>query len=851
VLAVRKLDKLYQMNNSILKKATFSFLILLCCQISYSQQKSRIFEKFDVDNGLLSNWVKDIAQDKQGYIWLATSDGLNRFDGYSMKTYQNIEGNPKSILINYVRCVFVDTDNFLWVGYNGGISKYDADKDEFSHFINNSNNANSLSSDKISDITCDTKGNLWIATRDKGICNLDKTTYNFKSYRNTENEQVNYQGTLHCDKKDRLWIGTYNAGISLFDVISKKYVSFGTAGNGLEGMCIMSIYEDKDGKIWVGTAGNGLYFFDEKANKFVLNTAFPKDKILVAICQDSKGDLWVSAENYGIYILDQKTNTTTNLLHNKYISNSLAHNSINTIIKDMNDNIWLGTFAAGVNLYKAQNNRFGHIFNDPLNPNTLNHNAVLCFAEDSDKNLWIGTDDGGVNKYNSTTNKFEFFTKNNQPNSLKSNVILSVYEDKKKNIWLGTYLEGIHLMNRKNGTFKRNLQGYSFGSILEDSEDNLWLGGWRDGLFLYNRDNDTYKSFQQKDNDPTSLSDNFVYYVYEDRNNNLWVCTSVGLNRMEDKKNGKFRRFMNDPGNLNSLANNTVYHCYEDSKGRFWVGTAGGLCQMNRDSINFTTYKVKDGLANNNVLGILEAKDGNLWLSTNKGLSCFNPETKVFKNYNKSDGLQSDQFSVKAQYKLSTGELLFGGTNGYNRFNPADITVNKNVPIIVIKDVQVFDKEKSGKEGYENDVVSSNKEIVLKSSQSNLIFDFVAFNYTNTKKVKYAYMLEGFDMEWKYTDQPAPVNYTNLDPGTYSFKVKAANEDGIWNEEGKQITVIIKPPFWASWWFRMVVLGFIVFIAYYYYRKNILNILKNHKVIEGKMKEQINALTMKLDSKKE
>ncbi len=823
---------------SFFKKIALSFLLFICFQTAFSQQKSRIFERYDVENGLSSNWVRDIAQDKKGYIWLGTSDGLNRFDGYSMKTYQNNEEDPKSIIANYVRCLYIDKENLLWVGYNGGISRYDADKDGFSHFVNNPNNANSLSSNKVSDITSDSKGNLWIATKDNGICSLDKSTYNFKSYRNTEKEPINFQYTVHCDKKDRLWIGTYNSGIILFDVTTKKYIPISKNEGGLDDSYVMAIYEDYEGTIWAGTAGKGLYFYDEKSNQFILNNSIPKDVVVASISQDNQGNLWVSAENSGLYILDLKNNTSTHLLHNKFISNGIGHNSINTIIRDMNDNMWLGTFASGVNLYKAQNNRFGHVFNDPINPNSLCHNSVLCFTEDSDKNLWIGTDDGGLNKYNSTTGKFDLYPKNGKPGALKSNVIISAFEDKRKTLWVGTYLGGIHWSNKKDGNFKQALTGYSFGSILEDSESNLWLGGWRDGLFLYDRDNNTFKNFSQRDNDPTSISDNFIYYVYEDKNKALWVCTSVGLNRMDDKVNGKFRRFLNDPGNANSLAGNIVYHCYEDSKGRFWVGTAGGLSQMSRDSLKFVTYKEKHGLANNNVLGILEDKDGNLWLSTNKGLSCFNPETKVFKNYNKSDGLQSNQFNVKAQYKLSSGELLFGGINGYNRFNPSDITINKNLPSIAIKDVQAFDNANSGKDGIRKDILNPNKEIILKYSQSNVMFDFVAFNYTNTKKVKYAYKLEGFDTDWKYTDQPNPVNYTNLDPGNYSFKVKAANEDGIWNEVGTQIAVTINPPFWASWWFRGILLIGLCYVLYYVYRKNIAFVLKKQKVLENKMKEK-------------
>jgi two-component system sensor histidine kinase ChiS len=854
-----KPEKSNHMNLPFSKKATFIFLFLVCCSTAFSQQKSRIFEQYDQEDGLSSNWVRDIAQDKQGYMWFATSDGLNRFDGYDFKVYQNKEGDPKSLLVNYVRCVFVDNENILWIGYNDGLSRYDAKKDAFAHFTNNPNNLSSISSNKVSDITCDSKGNLWIATKDNGICYLDKNTYKFKSYKNTIDERANSQFVVHCDKKDRLWIGTYTAGMSLFDVKSKKFLSFSEEGSGLEGKFVASIYEGNDGKIWAGTAKDGLYFFDEEKNKFIVNTLIPFDRMIASISQDDEGNIWVSAENLGLYILNVKTNTVENLRHNKYITNSVGHNSINTILKDRNGNIWLGTFASGINLYKVPNNRFGHFFNDPLNPNSLNHNAVLCFTEDCDKNLWIGTDDGGLNKYTTATGKFSFYTKTSQPNSLASNVIISVYEDKRKNIWAGTYLEGLLLMDKKKGTFQKKIPNYSFGSMLEDSESNFWLGGWRDGLFLFNRENNSYKNFTQKDGDPSSISDNFVYYVYEDRRKNVWVCTSVGLNLIEDKVNGRFRRFLHDAGNPNSLGNNTVYHCYEDSKNRFWIGTAGGLCQMNRDSIKFYTLKEKNGLANNNVMEILEDNAGKLWLSTNKGISCFDPETKIFKNYDKSDGLQSNQFSIKAGYKLSSGELLFGGINGYNRFNPQEITINKNAPNVVIKSLQAFETNSSGHEGVKRVSFDISNDITLKSSQSNIIVEYVAFNYTNTKKVKYAYKLEGFESDWNYNDKPEPVKYTNLEQGKYIFKVKAANEDGIWNETGAQITLIIQPPFWATWWFRSIAIIAIGIIAYYMNGRSRRISKKRRKLLENKVlestneinkhKEEINALKMELDSK--
>jgi ligand-binding sensor domain-containing protein len=826
----------------------------------FAQEKSMVFDHYDVESGLSTNWIRDLAQDKQGYIWMGTTDGLNRFDGYNFKTYTHSEDDPKSILVNFIRSVHVDNENILWVGYNDGLSRYDADKDGFKHFKSSPNNISSIVSDKIADLTSDSKGNLWIATRDKGICQLDKITYKFHSFPNHENGLANSQYVMHCDKKDRLWIGTYNAGISVFDINTKKYLPLDQVTKALDKKFVSSIFEDKQGKIWIGTAKDGVFCYDEKTNQLQAISQISKEKLILSICEDDEGKIWIAAENLGLFIYTPTDGTVVNLLHNKFVQNGIGHNSVNTIMKDNNGNIWIGTFASGVDLYKVPNNKFGHFFNDPTNPNSLSHNSVLCFSEDKDKNIWIGTDDGGLNCYNKATNKFELYTKSSKPNSLTSNVILSLYEDSKDNLWVSTYQEGLLLMNKKTKSFQVKIPSMSFGSMLEDREGNFWLGGWRDGVFLYDRTAQTYKVYKQMDNDPSSISDNFVYYVYEDKRGSIWACTSVGLNKLEDKKSGKFRRFFNDPGNPNSLCDNTVYHCFEDSKGRFWIGTAGGLCQMNRDSIKFYSYKEKNGLANNNVIGITEDAQGKLWLSTYKGISYFDPETKVFKNYNKSDGLQSNQFNGRAVLKLSSGELLFGGTNGYNRFDPKDIVLNPKPPQVAIKDVHAFDNKNKDKGGLRKEFPNPTHDIVLEPSQTNLMFDYVAFNYNNTKKVKYAYKLEGFDSDWNYTDKPSPVNYTNLDYGTYYFKVKAANEDGVWNEEGTQIAVTISPPFWASWWFRGFVLTALVFVIYYVYRKNYSLVIRKQKILESRVKEktkqilehkeEIDALKMELGNNK-
>jgi len=279
-------------------------LLLLCSTLAFGQQKYKVFEQIDVEKGLSSNWVRDIVQDNNGYIWMATSDGLNRYDGYSIKLYRHNINDPSSLAMNFFHCLHSDADGLIWLGYNGGISKFDPIKDGFVHFTNNPNNVNSIISNKVSDIASDSKGNLWITTRDNGLCQLDKATYNFKSFLDKSNPINNNQYVLICDRKDRVWIGTYYNGILLYDIPSK---SFRNVNNGLKDLEIAAIFEAANGVIWVGTSVGGLYFYDEKSNQFIQFKSIPIGMRILTLDEDIEGDLWVSIENKGLFIINQKT----------------------------------------------------------------------------------------------------------------------------------------------------------------------------------------------------------------------------------------------------------------------------------------------------------------------------------------------------------------------------------------------------------------------------------------------------------------------------------------------------------------------------------------------------------------
>jgi streptogramin lyase len=474
--------------------------------------------------------------------------------------------------------------------------------------------------------------------------------------------------------------------------------------------------------------------------------------------------------------------------------------------------MWVGTRFGGLNIYDKEKYGFLHYKYNSYEQNCLSNNNVTDFAEADDGTVYITTDGGSLNHFDPRTGRFENFI-----GKFSTNKILSVAIDKNKNLWLGTWAGGLNFYNPQTKKVKtyyydannpRSLSNDNIFDIHVTRSGDVWIGTWGNGVCKYNYDTDDFTRFVHDDKDPNSLSGSPIALIHEDSSGKIWIGTEQEGLDLYDPETGKFTHYQTGPEE-GKLSSNAVYSIYEDSKKRMWFGTNGsGLNLFDANLQTFTVFRQKDGLPNDAILGILEDSNGNIWMSTNKGISRFDPEKNVFKNYTESDGLQSDQFTRWAFRKLSSGHLLFGGTNGFNMFHAENIRENTTVPPVYITDFKLFNRSVAiGEDQILKKNVMVTDEIELDNNQNIFSIDFTAINFRQPEKNRYKYIMEGFQEDWIDAGSERKVSYTNLSPGEYTFKVIASNNDGVWNTEGATLKINIIPPFWRTWWFTSLVVA--------------------------------------------
>ncbi|HTE28679.1 hybrid sensor histidine kinase/response regulator [Flavitalea sp.] len=563
----------------------------------------------------------------------------------------------------------------------------------------------------------------------------------------------------------------------------------------------------------------------------------PKDKSSLAnntvrcINEDANGLIWLGTENGGISVFDKKNNAFYNYAQDDNDPLGISSNSIWDIYIDKRGNTWLATFHSGVDFLDKEPAKFAKYHKEPNNKNSLGNNTVNTFLEDVNGNIWIGTDGGGITMFNRKKNSFKNYRSQPGPSSLASDVVLTLKQASNNEILVGTFRGGLNGLDPETGRFKRypvdSIANHGtcvdmIGDLVEDKYGNWWIGTWQGGLDYYDKRNNTYSHYKHNAADPNGISAPSVNSLYLDSKENLWIGTMGGGLNLFDKRNNRFIIYKHNAEDSRSLSNDIVNTIMEDSKGRLWIGTNNGLNFLDPLTGKFTRYFQADGLPNNVIQGILEDGKGKLWMSTNNGLSCFDPGSKSFRNYEFNDGLQGPVFNHGAYFKSASGEMFFGGSGGFNVFHPDSIRTNTYVPPVFITDFQVFNK--SVKVGEKNSPlkvdINESRSLTLSYKESVFSFEFAALNYTLQEKNQYAYKLEGFDKEWNMVGKQRKATYTNLDPGNYIFRVKASNNDGLWNKKGISISIRITPPFWSTWWFRIILISALVsaFIAFFKFR---------------------------------
>ena len=829
----------------------FSLLLLFNFnQHSNAQNESLRFESIGFEQGLANN-ITSILQDSKGYIWIGTDgDGLVKYDGYSFTKYRFDPFDSTSISQNLVYTICEDKEGSIWVGTFEGLCKFDRATEKFKRYKPLANAP--FHNPNIFAINEDKNGWIWVGN--EGLCRFNKKTGKFLEENIDLGLKDTHGGvtTIRPDRDGELWISSASGlhRVTLTSAnndqpsavhISHQYRFEAGNSNSISSDRVNSVFEDHAGIIWAAT-DDGLNSFDKKTGAFTRYQHDVKNPHSISadhfeywfwnnIGEDQEGNLWISSTN-GLNKLNKERTAFDTYYHKEGDGSSLSSPWLTALTIDRSGIMWVCTYGGGLNKVDLNQKMFGLRRNEPGNSNSLSNNNVTAIYEDRDSSgvIWIGTYGGGLTRWDKKTNQYARYRQNpSSSKSLLSDAVLSLFEDSHRHLWIGNG-NGLSQLNKQTGQFTHYYGSVAKNytdedremilSITEDREGLLWLGTVGNGIKSFNEKTGEFVPYYYDPADPNGISDGTAMTVFADSRDNIWIGHgSIATDRL-NKKTGRFKHYKYDSHDSSSISSNIVNSFYEDTTtGTLWLGTsAGGLCSFDYSTEKFTTYTDKHGLANNSVYAILEDDNKHLWMGTENGLSRFDPTTKKFTNYDYKDGLQSNNFSAGIRnrspgFKGKDGTLYLGGDNGFNFFNPLAIKANAPIAPVVITRFYLLDSVVKG--------ANELNKIVLDHNQNYFSFEFSSLSFYNPGKNQYKYKLEGIDKDWVYSGTRRYAGYTDVGPGTYIFKVKATNNDGVWNEEGVSVAVIIRPPWWRTWWAYCIygLLLIVAIIGIYRYQK--------------------------------
>lgn len=819
------------------------------------------FDHLSTANGLSHDDVFCILQDKQGFMWFGTSDGLNKYDGYHFTVYNKDSTSSPNLTDNHILSMCEDKQGRLWIGTWDGLNVFDVRKNRISHLMNIPDNPNSLAGNWINRIYQDSQGNIWIGTKDNGLSYIDHSLLVFENpdsnlafinytYNPTDSTSlaVNNINTICEDSSGYIWIGTQGAGLNKFDPERNSFQRFPYLKyEGIFDPIIRKIWREpgiKNNKLWIATQ----HTLNEvnATNGQIITHAYDRlvHEGFLGINKIDERTFWLCSQGKGLYVFNKTEGSLNRIESRECNPGRLQHNWIEDIYKDSCGRIWVATLGGGVYKYDRYAHKFPHfqiVVDSPVGRNicVINH---LIEDQNSDSSLiWLATPENGLVKFNRETGKAISIA--GQGTKIRYNHILQDPE-LPQIFYTATWGGALIKTDCKTGEVKRLYFHSDFNKldpnaldefynnelsrqVIKDSKGNLWLAAIG-GLFKINPKTNHFIVYLPDENNPSSISGRNVTTILEDQSGKIWIGTfENGLNCL-DPETELFSHYKHDPQNERSLDQNYIGTLFEDKSGAFWVGTGKMLHRFNQEQNCFERYQEFPGP----IMGILEDNQGNFWISTSKGLSKFNPVLKTVRNYEKNDGLQDNRFTIRSAYKSQQGEFFFGGPKGFNAFYPDEIFENPYAPPVVLTDFQIFNQSvKPDNNSPLATIISHTKEISLKHNQSVFSFEFAALNYSAPLKNKFAYQMEGVDPEWVYTDSKRRfATYTQLSPGQYIFKVKASNNDGVWNEEGTSINVIILPAWWQTWWFRTVIFIVLITLIYAIYRFRLNKIIQMERL---------------------
>ncbi|WP_195472262.1 hybrid sensor histidine kinase/response regulator transcription factor [Bacteroides xylanisolvens] len=847
------------------RRVFICFFMLLVCSHSHSQNQSLGFKHFTISDGISNSYITDILQDKRGYIWIGTTDGLNCFDGYDFKVYKKDPFNKTTVGGNYIRCLYEDSHGNLWVGLlNGIVSKFDPKVEKFTNYSCILKKSKVLGDGDISGIVEDKDGLLWIAVDRKGFVSFNPDTGNFSYYESASDSinslSHNATTSIAIGRDNCIWITTWGGGLNRFDPKKKKFTHYmDSVGVSDDVQCrhLRCQYHDRYGNVWVGTDHSGLY------------------------CVNIETKQW-----------KQYTHTSGDV-------NGLSHETVTDITEDANGDMWVATLGGGVCIWDRKKTEFRYAVAGKGAWSLLT-NSVNSLYQDDAGSMWVGTRNG-IHFYNSLMMKFNKYDVKDWDEQSEDGCIFSILKDRAGRILVKGRNELISFDEKTNEAMVVDFVKPQYEKVrklvmFEDSKGDLWFGFSHDVIGKYNPIKKSYEKIMMRSPWKDCVPFRNVNAFYEDTDGTIWIASEIGalnynpqtrvfaplfqskdLIYPEDKVNvivrdsygelwlgteGGLKRYGVDgvlitnyvvnSDDEKSISDNVITSIHEDKKKTLWIGTKGGLHRFNRDDSSFSLITRPGEMLGDAVMGIVEDESNNLWISSTIGLIQFNYLLHTFRVFNENDGLQSNEFNQGVFSKGRDGEILFGGINGFNSFNPDSIKKNTIVPAVYITDFQIFNQSVvPGDNSVLKLPVEQTRKIVLKYWQSMFSFQFVALNYLSPGKNQYAYKLEGFDNQWIYTKSDKRyATYTNLPPGNYVFKVKAANNDGVWNEEGAEIKVVILPPLWKTWWAYLIYfslfVGFFIFILYYFVNREKIKAKIELERLEAKRQHEADELKLQL-----
>lgn len=772
------------------------------------------FEQLSVGDGLAQESVLAIVQDHDGFMWLGSQTGLSRFDGYKVTIYRNVVGDARTLVNNWVRVLHLDRKGRLWIGTDGGLDRYEPATRSFTHFTPKESARRGNGNRHVRAIVDDGKNGLWLATGD-GLQHFDMDTGNFVSWHHQErdptslaDDQVN---ALALDETGRLWIGTKSG----LDSLAAGAHAFTHHVGGVSNGAIYALLADHKGRVWVGGLhGLASRTIDDRGPPRLFGESEGLQPGEIAtLYREANGQLWAGSQEAGVYRWDEARQHFDNFSHHITDPHSLADNHVSALYRDRVGTFWVGTWYAGVSRVDLGSGGFARLVRQADSVPALADNKVRAILGGDDGQLWLGTENG-LHRFDPARGVLDSYHHDAaDPNSLIDRTATALARDQQGRLWIGSRA-GITRFDPVTRTFLRlvlvpgDAEANYVRGLLVDRAGILWVTS-RGGLHRVDPRTLAITTYRHDPAKSTSLADNTTRPLLEDRQGRLWIGTFDGLDLL-DRASGRFRHFRNDPVDPGSISHDEVHDLLEDRKGNLWVGTAVGLNRVlvgADGTVRFARYTTRDGMADDAVATVQEDLDGRLWISSTSGLTRFEPDTGRWRTYSASDGMIEGAYFDGAGWVSPDGTLYFGGFNGMTAFNPRDIHDNLVAPRAVITGFQIFNEPiEVVKPQLLSGPIESTSAITLTAADSVFSLEFSALHYAAPQRNRFAYKLDGFDQDWVSTTAAKRfATYTNLDPGHYVFKVRAANKDGVWSDNAATLAITILPPYYKTWWFRLAI----------------------------------------------